>query len=697
MIISGNVPEDYSDIVTGINALIASGLASGDINEFYLYVDDSYYTGVFNASVPNSGDFYIFGNQTTFAPQNTCNVSTDQDGSFNFVDIDILGEDTSSWLFNISGASTLTFDRSSIIYPFNGIKSDISGYLEISNSYMAGSGAGVFYSGYSINLLNSDMSNFSTGIYGEDIVIKNSNIIECTIGLDVSPSGSITMEESLMHDCNTGISKTDSSSIIVTYSTINAVEPINGSGGVIHTYSTIYDARAKCINDYLESGSIVQNCGLYPSGWSSSDVVNTPTTENNSTSYADFNNPSYGDYRLKFDYTNGSDYVEHTSKSVPSDVSLRCEISNIMASDNKGALENNEILRFNYKQGNTLLHTDYGKEIEYAYFVKDHQDLNYIVTTHASFSIEEQNLKSCLSKNGDHDQPYDWNLRTFQSPEIVKDDTDFQYIIPRTYIDLDPIINKKLSFLGDVQFRYDRMNKSNIKVYNQEISRGIAYDFNLSSPGQPVLWRIEGRNQLLIKQNPFTQEDIKFYPLLSPDLGDNNLIQISGLAYVGIRDDKYRFIDVNDPNKDYIGENEQGYFKWIDTTMNPQFDVRGILSYKNNLYITGTRYSEDIYDRTEIPQLDSAGYILRYYNDSKLSYYIKSLDSLGNRKMSLDDSNSLPTDITIYEDGNIFISDYANNSGLYRYEFAYDYALIAENYDRLSTIWLREFYPTINF
>lgn len=696
MIISGRVPEQYTDLVTGINSLVASGLASGDIDQFYLYVDDSYYTGVFNVTVPNSGDFYVFGSGTLFAPQGTCTIGTQGDGSFNWVNTEILGEDTASWLFNISGASTITFDRSSIIYPLYGISTE-SGTLNIENSFIAGSGAGIFYSGYNFNASNVDVSQFSTGINAYSSTVQNSNIFECTIGIDVDISGTLNLSRTLMHDCVTDVNRSVGSSIIIEECTLEGITPLHGSGGIITTNSTIYDSAIRVIHGFLASGSLVENCGLYPSGWATVDVVNVPTSSGNTFEAPNFNNSTYGDYRLKFDYTNGSPYVEHISKSVPSDVDLRVELSNIVATDYRGPLDKFDIQKFIYKQGSTLMISDYNKEIEYAYFIKKNYPLSFISTTQASFSLYEPNLKSTLSSDGNHDQPYDWDLKTFESSEIVDHPTDLQYIVPRTYLDLKPLVSNKLAFLGDADFRFDKMSKANIKVYDQELSRGISYDYGLSNAGEPVLWRLEGRNQLLIKQNPFTNEDLKVYPILSPELNENTVIKISGLVYVGPEDDKYRFIDVNDPDKSYIGENEQGYFKWIDTSLNLQFDIRGILAYKNNLYVAGTRYSEDIYDRTNIPELDGAGYLLRYYNDSKLSHYLTALDSLGTRRMSLNDSNSIPTDLTIYEDGNLFIADYANISGVYRYQFAYDYALLNEYYDKLSRVWLREFYPTVNF
>ena len=65
--------------------------------------------------------------------------------------------------------------------------------------------------------------------------------------------------------------------------------------------------------------------------------------------------------------------------------------------------------------------------------------------------------------------------------------------------------------------------------------------------------------------------------------------------------------------------------------------------------------------------------------------------------MLLHENNKLPTDLTVYEDGNIFVADYANISGIYRYKFAYDYAIVEEQYEKLSRVLLREYYPEVDF
>jgi hypothetical protein len=699
MIVSGYVPTDYSDIVTGINALIASGVASGAIDEFYLYVDDSYYTGVFSASVPNSGSFYIIGSGTNFAPQDTCTIYTEGDGVFSFEDVSLIGEDTSNFLLNVSGSSTLQLKESSMCAAAYGISAP-SGTVLISDSHLGGSGVGMCISGNQVNIQDSDISQFAVGVYTSSSEINDSHFVDCTTTVQLPVSGYTYIDRTLIHGGSVGVQRAVGSSTTVRDSTIEAVTPINGSGGVINLSNSILDAAVRCINGALASGSYVIDCGLYPSGWSAADVVIEPSGINLKYDTPLFNQPSIGDYRLKYDYVNGSPYVEHVSKNVPSGVTLRTEISNITFSDTQGTVDDLEAHKFIYKQGNTLHFSDYNKEVEFAYYMNTHPNLEYFASTQAKFDVYEQNLQSCFAQDGNHPQPFDWDLKTFESVEIVSDPSDLQYVIPRSYIDLEPIVESKVGTIG-TEFRFDKMSKANIKVYNKEEIRGIAFDFDLSDPGSPMAWRVNGRNQLLEKINVFTGEPLEIYPLFCPDLGEDNVTQVKGLVYIGPRDDKFRFTDITNPAKEYIGETQQAHFKWIDTTINPQVDARGILAYKNNLFITGTRYSRDVYDRTSVPTLDSSGVtpgtLVRYYNSHKFSHYTTAFDSLGARRMSLDKNNALPTDITIYEDGNLLIADYANYSGLYRYKFAHDYAILEEEYNKLSRVLLREFYPSINF
>lgn len=695
MIVSGHVPENYPTIQSGIAALIASGTASGAINEYYLYVDDSCYTGVFSASVPNSGIFYLIGSGTVFSPSGTCTVYTEGDGSFNIQNLCILGEDTNNWLFHISGSSALVLDNATMVGCNDCIYS-IDGNLSLINSNTCGSG--IFYSGSSINLESCSISDFSKGVYASSSRIVNSNIFDCNTAIEVPLSGSLTIAYSLIHSGTYGILKASSTTSTVDFCTIESTYPIYGSGGLVYIESSILKSHTRCVNGFLDSGSVLSNCCTYPSGWLTSDVTNEPSGSNLSITSPKFNNSTIGDYRLQFAYVSGCPFIEHTSKSVPSDVKLRSEATNVVLTDYKGVVSDNvDHRQFIYKQGYTLLFTDYEKEIEYANFIDKKRNLQYYTTTNALFSVYEQNLKSCFSNDGLHQQPYDWDLINIYTTELLEDNTDTQYIIPRSYLDLKPIINNKLSFLGDVDFRYDLMSKANVKVFNKEESRGISYDYNLSDPGKPIVWRLEGRNQLLIKQNIFTGEYEDIYPLSCPNLGNNKTINVSGLVYVGPYENKFRFVDVNDPNKEYIAETEGGYFKWIDTTINPQLDARGILAHKDNLYITATRYSEDIYDRTSVPVRDGGGLLLKYSNNHLFSHYTKYLDQLSGQIMPLYSGNYLPTDITIYEDGTVLIADYSIYDSLFKYKFAYDYAMLDYKYDKSSKVLLREYYPSVDF
>jgi hypothetical protein len=54
-----------------------------------------------------------------------------------------------------------------------------------------------------------------------------------------------------------------------------------------------------------------------------------------------------------------------------------------------------------------------------------------------------------------------------------------------------------------------------------------------------------------------------------------------------------------------------------------------------------------------------------------------------------------PTDITVYEDETLMISDYSQPK-IYKYNFAYDYAIVGTSYDNLTQILLREDYNDVD-
>lgn len=695
MKIYGYVPDQFPNIASGISALISSGNANSDITDFYLYIDDGLYSGVLSATIPNSGTFNIIGNGTNFIVNGTSNINTKGNGSLNISNVDIISDSYNDWIFNISNDSNLYLEKSNIISANNGIRT--SGNFISNDCSFNGNGSGVFCSGYSLSCVNTSIANFDIGVYSDDATITNSYFNNCNTSIYTDQQSNLFLDGSLIHGSTYGIYKNQPSNITIINSTISSQYPIYGASGVISLNDSIFNASGYCITGPLANGSSITNCGLFPSGYVSSNVVNVPIEVNNKSVNPKFNNTSMGDYRLKFGVTDGSAYIEHVSKNVPDDVSLTSEISNIVFGDDNGNLNDIESQQFLYKQGSTIALTDHNKEVEFSHFIAKHNSLKYVAVTQVAFSTFEEDVRSCFSSNGNHTHPYDWNLKQFHSPEIVDSQTDTQYIIPRSYIDISSIVSSKLGFLGDVDFKFDSITKQNIKVYNKDDMRGVSYDYDLSGPSTPILWTIEGRNQLLQKQNLFTSENLESYPLLCPYLGDNNMTTISGLVFAGPDGDRFRFIKVSDPDLSYSAESQDGLFKWIDTSIAPQFDCRGVLSYKNNLYITATRYSEDIYNRTSIPILEGNGLVLKYSNNHLFSHYIKNIDNQTYDVMTLHPENKLPTDLTVYEDGNIFIADYLNQSGVYRYKFAYDYAIMEEQYEKLSRIILREYYPEVDF
>jgi hypothetical protein len=199
-------------------------------------------------------------------------------------------------------------------------------------------------------------------------------------------------------------------------------------------------------------------------------------------------------------------------------------------------------------------------------------------------------------------------------------------------------------------------------------------------------------NQILSKLNPYTGEVLESWPLLTAPR-ETQFVFPSGLIPAGVFKDKYKYILESDPQVEYLSDSEDGRFKWIATTIDSNKDIRGILAFKDNLYVTMSEYSAPIEDRFVTPTGFAVGKVLMYSNNHTFEHYIPNYGmTFEPTQLVLSSEHNYPTDITVYEDGSIFIADYLNTSGLYQYKFAYDYALIRSSYDQDSLVLLRENY-----
>ena len=123
----------------------------------------------------------------------------------------------------------------------------------------------------------------------------------------------------------------------------------------------------------------------------------------------------------------------------------------------------------------------------------------------------------------------------------------------------------------------------------------------------------------------------------------------------------------------------------MPTDINYQWDLRGLLSYKDNLFITAAYGTE----------LSGVPYLVRYSNRGFYKDYVTSDPT----KYTLQLTNNDPRDLTVYEDGTIMVvdgSNISNSNNIYKYKLRYDYALAGESYLQKNRYLLRENYEDVS-
>lgn len=698
--ISGNVKldgsADYTDIVSGIYDLIASGQASGEIDEFYLYVlDQGPYSGSFNTFIPNSGAFYVIGDNTRFISTSTSNITGiyQQHSYFEFDNIIFDGNSSYNPIFNLISGKLVISD-SIFINTISGITGQYS-YLNFNDSSACGFDSGIFINAENITINNSQISKFETAIQYDSLVINNSTLHDNTNGIIGNLSGSLQTQSALIYNNTFGIKASGGYSNIIKSTFINDYPFYDSASGELYCYYSIMSGISYCVSGVLSTG-IIQECMLYPTGWYSSNISSS------GISYVlpQFYSPSVGNYNLIIDSMNGSSGIEYIDINMPEDLSLSIDNRQFLIYDGKGNTNLYEFIPFIYRQGNTIRFTDFNKETKFADIKEKRTDLQYSLMSTAT--ITKHNIRVSPSFDikhpyyGGKDQnPWDWDIKTFYSTKI---DDEATYIIPRSFINLEETFGNEIDFLPEESvILYPKITKNYIKVYNTNEYRGVSYDEFLSRPAESLVWIIEGRNQKLIKQNAFTGENIEDFPLLCLNLSGRPTIIPSGLIKTGVKDDKFLFRRISD-GLEVEGIGENGEFYWLATDINTKIDFRGLRTYKGHVFITGTRYSEDIYDRTVLSDSLGAGVIFMYDNNLNWYHYTANEDSSdGPVGMILESGNNYPTDLTIYEDSSIYIADYMNNTQLYKYKLAYDYAMVNTDYSRNTRVLLRESYQDITY
>lgn len=696
-----DVTADYTDLVPAIYDMVASGQADPNLTDYQLTVDADTYSGYFDIEVPNSGQFNIIGSNTVFIPTTGCRVSgVIHDlyslGMENFI-IDCANIH-SEWFITTTDTAGLNFENVEFIECYSGILAgnDVyvsnvnaiggidaysfiyasGGYPVIATSNIAEYTEAIVCAQGSIN----DSKIFGSGTYG---VRADSTVGNSTLGL--------TINDSLFYGNSYPVYL---GSVDLTMGQSTLVSPgytcIEGSNSEITIdHSIMKTSAANVITSATISGVITYTV-MYLDSYTSPSISGS----NNITSDPRFVNESNGDYRLLMSASNGSPAINGGASKIDSPVTARVETNQFLVFDDQTLkTPYEEFLPYVYKQGATIRFTDYGREVNYGDLLRNHQSrsFQYLQIFNAVWSNYEVEVQPAFADDGEYLHPYDWDWKTFNTTEITDEN---KFIVPRSIINIYDIINSYN--VTDFEAMYDQITKQSVKVYNKLDLRGVSYDYDGSMPGTTIMWSIEGRNQLLRKQNAFSQEVINSYPLLPPD-SSSNPIRPSGLVYIGVHNDEHQYIKLTDANTEYQGITEYGDFRWINTALDPIYHFRGIYAYKDNLYLTCTKYERPVYSGVPNVNVSGDGMIFRYSNNLNYDHYMSTFQQTQSPSTyNLASGNMYPTDLTIWEDGSILVLDYNDMNNIYKYNFAYDYALVQSAIDTDVRVLLREEYSDVN-
>jgi len=687
-----NGTGDYNDITTAFNDMLSSGIAaSGTITEYSMIVDGGSYSGTLSGIIPYSGNFSIIGSGTSFYLTEHINniggfYSSSTTPNLYIENFTIYSSGIGN-IISVPSGFGLSIKDTQFINNLSGIN-NYGGIVHLDSVSSCGISGSSEYFLYNVSggmdiVLNSTISNYQIGLYSNSLFLSNSNIHTNNTGLYYDDNFNIAVDNSLMHNIYKDI-VVGSGSLYLNSSTFG--NQIIISDAYVYSDGNIFSLSNNVSGNALTGSYMINSC--LPFG----DTLN-PTLSGNNIIYADpkFNNISLGDYRLKFKQTEGSPCIElKLNLNYDDSISFNIDPTNLQIYDSFGYLKNLEFLPYTYVKDSTIILTDYNKEIKFAELKKQFKTLNYKLT--ANMIFDELNILTLPSFNINNNNldsyPWEWDYKEISTTEIISDN---KYIIPRTVVDIESIILNKININPD-QIFYDRLVKENIKPYIIENFRGISYDQSQSIPGQTIIWILDGNNQSLIKRNAFTNEDIEKYPLLCP-YTYTSLIQPSGLIYTGVNGEYYTYIKETDPTIE-IKCSAEGSFKWIPTNLNPVIDLRGVLVFKDNIFITAGHYPIDIIDRSIVTIGDSIGKIFWYNTNDLFFNYTKSINQVNSSILS--SGNCYPTDLTMYEDGTLMIADYLSTSGIFKYKLAYDYCLINSSYDNETKVILREYYNNID-
>jgi len=682
-----NAFTGWSDLTTAIST------ASGDVS---VYCDDSSYSGNFSSYVgnidfyggyvipSNIGDGMTDTNFPRFFTTLTSNTATSISGVHS---IDRFFTTYSGTLFNVPSGTALLVSDSDLRCE-NGIVLD--GSILLNNVRAVGYNNGTFLTintaVTSSNINGLNIGGFNTGILATAQLsnINSSVIHDCGTGIYLSyDNGEFSLANSLVYNSDVGVQSLESGNLItISRSTIIGDTAIDLGGSSGNFYYSIVSGSIDGVSNFTTGE--VSYCDIIPSN-ATIDTI----SEFSFSADPLFNDSSHGDVRLKVgsNIFNSSPCLNAGFDTTPDNFEIISDINGFKLFSNDASIYGDAVnlTSFMFQTGDTFVFSDYGREILLANMLSIYYDIKYVFNYRKQLVFNNLTLlpSFSVSLSGVDEWPWDWDWKEINTPEIT---TENKYIVPRSILDVGTLIKQNTIYGVDA---LSNIVLSQAKVWKTVDYGGISFDPLNSVLGSTIVWVLDTNNQTLIRRDLYTGDVTDSYPLLCPNTIDSNnkaFVSPSGLIPITFLDNgKFRFIRESEPSLQIDGDTEVGTIKWLPTDINPLWDIRGLLSYKDSLYITAVNGTT----------LSGVPFLLRYSNRD----YYKNYITADPTKYELDLSNSNPQDLTIYEDGTLMIIDGSNSNSqnnIYKYKFRYDYALAGTSYNNKVQYILRENYDDVS-
>lgn len=670
-----NTGEDWYHAFTSWSSVVAA--ANSDTDFTYVYIDNDFYD--FSGALGVSG-LFVYGGYALPGTIVSGDISIDYEvgkthldvtgstildsGIYKFQDVDIYNTSSSYVFIN---NSTLTLVNTDIVSE-NGID-NTDGDVGLRN--VKAYGSGIFIKEGTIeSIYNVHYAGYSIGVDQPSIFeeLAISTIHNCGIGVNLNTSGTLTVDTSTFYSNGTGIYGSIDNIVIdnTSFDDYLPVEVVITSGYAI---------------DSILKGNIVGASGI-------TNIYNSVVYPSNSYLQSISSNSIYVDPQYSLsepgDYTLAIATAENTKSSPAIDLAGKINNNTFVTESTLQGFKFNEsftddLSPFLFQKENNIVFSDHMRGVLLANIMDQYYEnyyvynYRYLVTVH---DVDTENSFSPVIGEPDN-WPYEWDYVEMYTPKIET----HNYIVPKTVINLGPILNDTIGNTTDT-INTDSLR---IKAWKRRDRRGLSYDYEISTPTNIIAWTVDG-DHVLTKKNLYTGEDDGKYMLLSPTpSGEKLYITPSGLIPFGENPNGgYDFSREENINETITGISEDGRFEWYPVDKNTKYDLRGLYATHGNIYITS------IYTTSK----NGSPKLIWYPSYGNYEDYDKTNPTMFN----LHKDNMDPKDITMYEDGTLFVADglYASGVKLFKYTPRYDYAL-KEQFDKnLIRLILRENYNNVS-